>query len=80
MTDDDCREALRTRMPVRMAQAFKERTRGTNIEHVDEFGDCQGFLLEYVQYPGQIGPEVEVYWQPSNLHYGYMPEDLEWAD
>lgn len=41
--------------------------------HVQEFGNCVGI----VQGPTQPGwPEVDVYWQPSNLRYSYLPKHL----
>jgi hypothetical protein len=57
-------------------------------QHVREFGRCVGMVLGLLDYnnckPGdpdydssKLGPEVDVRWQPSNLRYGYDPEDLE---
>ena len=52
-------------------------------EHVEEFGDCEGIVGDLMDFnneippdPDKIGPEVNVYWQPSNLRYGYHPNDL----
>ena len=49
--------------------------------HVEEFGDCEGIVEEFVVWnPGSpdehIGPEVDVRWQPSNLRYAYLPSML----
>jgi len=45
-------------------------------DHVEEFGECVGIVEDPVfpQYPHL---EVNVRWQPSNLRYGYLPEDLD---
>ena len=42
--------------------------------HVNEFGDCEGIVIGPMQ-PGWEW-EVDVRWQPSNLRYGYHPDDL----
>lgn len=57
-------------------------------DHVEEFGDCVGIVQGPVDYnnvppdhpeydPRSVGPEVDVRWQPSNLRYGYHPDELE---
>lgn len=59
--------------------------------HIEEFGNCIGFVAGLVNYnnvptnhpdfdPNKFGPELNVCWQPSNLRYGYAPEDLEPAE
>jgi hypothetical protein len=56
--------------------------------HIEEFGECVGIVDGAVDFnnckPGdpeydetKLGPEIDVRWQPSNLRYGYPPEDLE---
>lgn len=45
--------------------------------HVREFGRCVGVVLGPVDFGTQLGPEVDVRWEPSGLKYGYEPEDLE---
>ncbi len=41
--------------------------------HLNEFGDCEGIVIGPM-YPDW--EEVDVRWQPSNLRYGYHPDDL----
>ena len=43
-------------------------------DHIEEFGDCIGIVIGPVE---PDWPEVDVRWQPSNLRYAYLPEDLE---
>jgi len=73
---------------VRMSETLKRNFRlNGSGEHIDEFGDCIGFVIGETDYnnvkPGEpdydrrkIGPEVDVRWQPSNLRYGYDPKKL----
>lgn len=69
---------------VRMSAALQERMREHSPDHIAEFGDCVGRVEGPVDYntpgtaydPSKLGPEVDVRWQPSNLRYGYYPEEL----
>lgn len=69
---------------VKMSDALKESLIKNGCkEHVDEFGDCIGIVQDYVNYnsngendPRKIGPELNVRWLPSNLRYGYSPDEL----
>lgn len=49
---------------------------GESKDHVEEFKDCIG-IVEGPSYPNGEGPEVDVRWIPSNLKYGYHPDNLE---
>lgn len=49
---------------------------GCSREHIEEFGDCVGVVDGPVFEQG-IGVEMDVYWEPSGLRYGYHPNDLE---
>lgn len=49
------------------------------LEHVEEFSECVGLVEGPVEWKTQMGPEVDVRWQPSNLRYAYHPEELELA-
>jgi hypothetical protein len=77
---------------VRMTRKFRRALRGQGYrkprwmyygarKHVREFGRCEGIvegLVEWSMNPEVApGPEVNVRWQPSNLRYMYLPEDLE---
>lgn len=55
--------------------------------HVAEFGNSTGVVLGLTDFnnhkPGtsrfnleNIGPEVDVRWEPENLRYSYLPEHL----
>ena len=59
-----------------------------STDHIEEFGECEGIVQGLLDYnnvpkdhpnydPDKVGPEVNVRWQPSNLRYGYHPDDLE---
>jgi len=63
----------------RMSAAFKERfvKNRHNIAHIREFGECVGIVQGLTDFGKQKGPEVDVRWQPSNLRYAYLPEELE---
>src|SRR6478735_12776077 len=61
---------------------------GCSSEHVDEFGECVGYVEDLVDYnnvppnhpdydSNKIGPEVNVRWLPSRLRYAYKAHDLE---
>ncbi len=62
---------------VRMTAALKAKLGGDSCRHVREFGACIGVVQGLVDFGKQKGPEVDVRWQPSNLRYGYLPEELE---
>jgi len=49
---------------------------GCSTEHVLEFGNCVG-IVQGPAEPQLNWPEVDVRWQPSNLRYAYLPEDLD---
>jgi hypothetical protein len=76
---------LRKGDKVRMTVEFKTRMRVSSVGHIIEFGNCVGIVQGFIDYHndgdmldhGKIGPEVDVRWQPSNLRYAYMPEELE---
>ena len=62
---------------VRMSKGLKEQLKRTGCgDHVHEFGDRVGIVSGPVNYGTQLGPEVDVVWQPDNLRYAYKPEDL----
>lgn len=59
-----------------------------STDHVEEFGESVGVVRGPTDYnnckPGEkgydtakIGPEVDIYWEPDNLRYAYLPSDLE---
>lgn len=50
---------------------------GCSTPHVEEFGTCVGIVEGLADFGTQKGPEVDVRWQPSNLRYAYLPEDLD---
>lgn len=67
---------------------FDGRCVNCSTEHLEEFGECIGIVQGPLDYnnvppghpdyePDKVGPEVDVRWQPSNLRYGYHPDDLE---
>lgn len=66
---------------VKMSESYKKSLIDNDCkEHVDEFGDCEGYVEDFVNYNKEgendldkIGPEVNVRWQPSGLRYGYDP-------
>lgn len=63
---------------VRMTEGHKNvLLRNGNRYHVQEFGHCVGVVDGPTDYGSQQGPEVDVYWQPSDLRYAYLPENLE---
>lgn len=50
---------------------------GCSWEHLQEFENCAGVVEGHVTGPrGERWPEVNVRWAPSNLRYGYSPDDL----
>lgn len=64
-----------------MSEELKRKLRASGSgEHVDEFGECVGVVQGLLDYGSQQGPEVDVRWQPSNLRYGYLPEELILAE
>lgn len=61
-----------------------------SLEHVEEFGECEGVVEDLLDYnnvqpddpaydPNKVGPEFNVRWAPSNLRYGYHPNNLRLA-
>ena len=61
---------------------------GCSSVHVDEFENCIGTVEGLLDLNnckpgdanynvGNVGPEVEVRWQPSNLRYSYDPKYLD---
>jgi hypothetical protein len=64
---------------VRMTEDHKVRFHRNpeNRSHLKEFGECTGTVEGYVDWGSQLGPELDVRWQPSNLRYCYHPSDLE---
>lgn len=51
--------------------------------HLFEFAFCKGIVGDLVNYNNdnenhseKLGPEINVRWQPSNLRYCYLPEEL----
>ena len=62
---------------VKMSQALKDALkRNGSSDHVHEFGSCVGIVQGPTNFGGQLGPEVDVRWQPSNLRYAYHPNEL----
>jgi len=62
---------------VRMSEALKQELIANGCaEHTEEFFDCIGIVEGPVDYGETKGPEVDVRWQPSNLRYGYHPDQL----
>jgi len=64
-------------------QRYRDDADHETLSNVEEFGDCIGIIAGPTDYTGsecqikQLGPEVDVRWQPSNLRYAYLPEHLE---
>lgn len=46
-------------------------------QHLREFKDSIGIVAGLANFCGQLGPEVDVLWQPDNLRYAYPPELLD---
>lgn len=53
-------------------------------------GECEGVVEDLLDYnnvqpddpaydPNKVGPEFNVRWAPSNLRYGYHPNNLRLA-
>lgn len=60
---------------VRMTYSFKKVLKDNGSgEHVEEFGERIGIVIGICETGG---PELDVRWQPSNLRYAYLPENLE---
>jgi hypothetical protein len=60
-----------------MSEDLKLRLRRNgSTDHVIEFGKCTGIVGGPTNFGGQLGPEVDVRWQPDNLRYAYHPDDL----
>ena len=74
---------------VKMTKEFKQKLIvNDSKDHVDEFGDCVGVVIGQTDYNNvssnhrdydvnKIGPEFDVRWSPTNLRYGYHPDNLE---
>lgn len=63
---------------VKMSQRLKDALkRNGSSDHVHEFGNCVGIVQGPVNYGTQVGPEVDVRWQPSNLRYAYHTDQLD---
>ncbi len=67
---------------------FEGECLSCSFSHLKEFGDSIGIVDGLIDYnncnpsdaeydQAKIGPEVNVRWLPSNLRYGYHPDDLE---
>jgi len=63
---------------------------GCSLAHIQEFDDCVGVVEDLLDYnnvkpgdpaydPNKVGPEFNVRWSPSNLRYGYHPDNLTLA-
>lgn len=63
---------------VRMTEAHKQALKRNGCsDHVNEFGSCVGIVQGNIAYSdGQVGPEWDVRWQPSNLRYAYPEVSL----
>lgn len=70
---------------VKMSNTLKKQLmKNGSEEHVDEFGDCIGIVIGYIDYnnDGENDPdkiyydEFDVRWMPSNLKYGYAAKYL----
>ena len=63
---------------VRLTQAAQDALVANGCaEHVAEFGGCEGVVEDLVVWSAdQIGPEVNVRWEPSGLRYAYHPDEL----
>jgi len=60
---------------VKMTTHFKDMLISNDCaDHIKEFGECIGTVEGLVDYGTQLGPEVNVRWQPSGLRYGYDPD------
>jgi hypothetical protein len=64
-------------MEVLMSERLKYKLiTNDSKEHVDEFGDCIGYIIKGANEYG----EVEVSWKPSNLKYFYPLKYLDIID
>lgn len=70
---------------VKMSETIKQALIKNDCgDHVKEFEHCIGITGQHMEWPiGNKWPEIDVYWQPSNLRYGYDPErdliELKWG-
>ena len=63
---------------VKMNDALKaELIKNDCKEHVDEFGECEGVVEDKMFPECDDCEEVNVRWKPTNLRYGYRPDQLE---
>ena len=61
---------------VRMTEKIKEQLMNNDsIEHVEEFGNCEGIVIGYTDEGHD--DYLDVRWKPSNLRYGYPVDGLE---
>lgn len=69
---------MRPGTKVKMSEAFKKALIDNDCnEHVEEFGNCIGVVVGLADYGnGILGPDIDIYWQPSNLEYRYEPKSL----
>ena len=63
-------------MKVRLSEECKKKMAANSADHVKEFENCIGTI---VPKPDNVKdfPEVNVCWEPSNLKYLYLIEDLD---
>lgn len=59
---------------VRMRVAARRTYKITSKAHEKEFGHCVGQVLGFLE---SGWPELKVNWFPSNLKYGYRPNELK---
>ncbi len=60
---------------VKMSEMFKAKMMGKSSDHITEFGNCEGYVGDLI-FPDIEDSEVDVYWEPSGLKYGYDTKDL----
>ena len=68
---------------VKMSESLKAGLIGNSCkEHLDEFGECIGIVggKMFPKLTWQEDDAIDVYWQPSNLHYLYSDDDLEYVE
>lgn len=67
---------MRPGTKVRLSDQFKEKMLASEYaEHVHEFGDSIGLVVEAVEY-GYPEMLIEVRWPPDNLKYSYWEDSL----
>ena len=80
MNLSDVPEDERVGKKVRMNDSYKEHWRPGSPDHVAEFENQIGVVECLMDFGTSNGPEMDVRWQPSRLHYGYLPSELEVVD